>query len=776
MPDVEAAREHRLDMDVHLLGPPSLILNTLERLQVETIEDLLALRMDQVRATRGVGTAKADAIAALRERAERSLRGGGAAEVLKGADTAPTLLEELVAARVDPDRPWEQLLVQLDTRTRNVLERAGLVTLRDVVVRHEAGTLTRIDGFGQAASSRLAEQLDQLVTLGYERYMWGEGGRPGSVEQALAQLVSELEARPTDQKLLRLRYHQACEEPTLEQLGEALGISRERVRQRLQRCLERGRRRWGPLIEELLAPLDEALRERGEILATDVALAQTGCATPRRLELALHLTGWRWRWCERGVGLTRMEAEAYEACLEALRRQLQARAIALLEVDELLGWARQAGWPGGREELVALARARWEVGVARDGRLINPFVDAATLHLRVLEELGEPASLGELAWAIQETLSEEEPPSERQLYLNLTRAEQAYYVARGVYQHASSLPIAPERLEALAHRALEALEGVDHAVSAGALLEQLRRDLGGDEDLEGVTPMLLREVLGRDARIQLFQSTDMVAHLDWFGGERVTQREHVAAVLAEAEEPLTCEQVCARMPTHVSFHPGAIHTTLQRAPEVLNLGRGRFLHRDGVGLTPSRLEALCEQAVGALLERGVPQAAPRLLEELPEGPSRAFLVAHPEGPAILYALLARHPRVASGSGQLVMALEAEGAELEGRDPVVEALEALLDEVSVETPAELGRLLLERHGWEASPSPIYHALARAERSGRIVRLFDTWRALRSAPVDALLEALQARGQDALERILASSPEANTALEERLREALEQTRER
>ncbi|MEC9399341.1 MAG: hypothetical protein VX475_17070, partial [Myxococcota bacterium] len=201
-------------MDVYVLKPPSLILNTLEKLHVLTIQDLLDLDMARVRKTRGVGKSKIQAIENLKELAKETLEEKDLYSLLEGKSTTRYIIDELIAVGIDPDTDWRELLGQLSTRTHNLLVRGELATLREVVLRYEAGTLSRINGFGEATAREIEQHLDRLVTTGPEGYIWGDEGRPESFERACQRLLEDTEREGDG--LFRMRYAQ---EMTLEEIG-----------------------------------------------------------------------------------------------------------------------------------------------------------------------------------------------------------------------------------------------------------------------------------------------------------------------------------------------------------------------------------------------------------------------------------------------------------------------------------------------------------------------------------------------------------------------------
>ena len=455
------------------------------------------------------------------------------------------------------------------------------------------------------------------------------------------------------------------------------------------------------------------------------------------ISLALDLVGHRTRWIEDDGALTSLEPASYESLWAALQRIVQESEQERLSLAGLVERARQLGWVTTREEFARIARRRWKAQVLLEShQLINPWVSTSALYARVMKDIGEPVDAQTFGLVLMRELELEAPPEARYISQQLGQAEAVYYVDRGIYAHANALELPLAELEAIALERVESLRHTSHAVSTATLL-----DPQAFPKHIHISPMLLRDLMGRHERIQVFQSTDMVAHRDAFDGQRKTQLEHVEEILRAAGCALSCDELCERMPEHVSFHRGAVYACLLEARFALKLGQGMFFHRACIGLMPDFLEALLTASREVLRAQGSPLGAGLLLERMGT-PAAAFLSALPLGERVFGALLAEHPEVLKGAGHLLMWHE-DGAHMR---PGLAALGELLGEHVVMTPAQLMQGLEREHGWAAGSGALYYVLELAERAGLVERVFGKWRVLAQALEQDIFEALHARAKE------------------------------
>lgn len=701
-----------------VLTPPSLIENTLLSFGIETISELLDMDLEEVANTKGVGKGKVDALRALKSRARTVLE-----QTSPFTDESLTLLDELIATGVDIDQPWAHVLTRLNQRARTVLEREGLLTLRDLVLRFESGSLKHLAGFGEGTERHLGALLERLITQGLEYFLFGEKGQPQSTSEVIAHFLEHLTEE--DRQLVELRFIQ---QETLEKIAQSFELTREAIRQRLDKLLEQGKAHYGELLSQLLSPLLELLTHQGGLIHLHEAIALGHEQDISKLLLALSLQGTNATIIQ-DLFVSTLPQEDYIHIIQQLQRQVAQDSRDYIPIAELNSTLLSLGVKLPKHQLAELLQASWEVPY-RDLELLNPWLETSAQYGALLKRLGRAVHLDELTQLIQQRYELELAPQERQIYIHLQRNPDIYYVERGTYAHKDALPLPLETLQEAAAWSIQQLAGTEHAVSASIFIPSLvEQQLLPHE----VSSLLLRDLMGRDARIQTFQSTDFVAHLDSFLGHRKTQEEHVSEILLESAQPMTCDEVCAQYPTYLTCHRSAIYTTLSSASFSLNLPQGRFVHRDSIGLTTHALSRLLDQVTAQLTAHAQPITATCLLESLASDPSAAYLQAHPFGSALLWSLARERPELLCGRGELMM-IKPQDEPLQ--DPLTHALLAILEQELLMTPTGLRREIVFRHSYLSSHGPIYSALDKAEQRGLTRRVLLKYRALIQTPKEAL----------------------------------------
>ena len=118
---------------------------------------------------------------------------------------------------------------------------------------------------GHAAPALVEAAVRQMSRL--DHVLFGELGPPKDLFALLEHVWLHLD--DDDRTMVRQR---TLEGRTLEEIGAPMGLSRERVRQRIERSMRRSRRRFADSAKGLLDPVLTALRSRG-LVPLDEALA-----------------------------------------------------------------------------------------------------------------------------------------------------------------------------------------------------------------------------------------------------------------------------------------------------------------------------------------------------------------------------------------------------------------------------------------------------------------------------------------------------------------------
>lgn len=231
--------------------------------------------------------------------------------------------------------------------------------------------------------------------------------------------------------------------------------------------------------------------------------------------------------------------------------------------------------------------------------------------------------------------------------------------------------------------------------------------------------------------IKTFQSTDFVAHLDTFEGQRKTQEEHVETILLATHKTLSCDDVCEQYPKYLTCSRGAIYTTLSQAKFALNLGQGRFIHKAQIGLTELAQQQLINAAIECLRAQNTPMTSASILEMLAL-PAAAFLGVHERGADILWALLKNNTQIVGGKGQLLgMADDT----LDIQEPLSRAILNIMKKSVILTPAQIRKEIIFQYSYLANHGPIYDAIERVIERGYMRTFLNQWRIINDAdPVD------------------------------------------
>ncbi|MFW5968296.1 MAG: helix-hairpin-helix domain-containing protein [Persicimonas sp.] len=698
---------------VSVLKPPSLVENVLERLQVGTVGDLLELTDEQLAEAPGVGTKKIEVIGDLKERAHEELEFD--AHGLSEASETQLLSDRLDKRGIDMDEDWERILRVLPTRARGAFESVGYSSIGELVDAFERGELSRLPNFGPKTLDRVEEILELIAAEGLEYYLFGERGRPTTISGLIEQALDSLEDE--DRDVIERRFFDG---DTFGAIGDDFGVSFQAIQARFDTLVETLEYRYGPEAEKLVDPLVEACEEAGGILSSEMVEEHTDEDDLRRVLFVLHIAGRTDFRLWQNQFLTPLHQNDIQEKLRNLRDQIVETGRAMLPYERIENFARRAGLKLDQPSLSRLFEVAWDVEVRPDRPTQNPWARRSDHVANVLEDAGEPMTAHQILAALESSAEHDsgiDEISERALNGLLHRHEDIYTLKRGVYVHTSALPVTTAVLDEVVDWCVDRLEGQKGQISTKYLLGEL-----ADEglDREGLTPYLLKDALSRHPKVLTFKNTYLVAHAESFEESGKTLADRVEAVLADADSPLTVEDVIDRLPEGIDYHRMSIYTTLLSAPFSLNLGNNRFVHIDFVGLRENRRERLVDAVYDALPEDGTPMSCGDLLDQLEEMPEARSLALRDFGSGLLWGLLREDDRVMCGPGELV----ARDIDSDRQHVLRTAIGQIVADYGAAYPREVRSELRDQYGYSGSDSAVFGSLTRSAEEGRLLRLPDS----------------------------------------------------
>ncbi len=695
---------------VSVLNPPSLIQNVLERFQVGTVGELLELSDDELREARGVGAKKIEVISDLKHRAQRELEFDQ--HGLSEASETQLLSDRLDNMGVNMNEPWERVLRVLPTRARGAFESVGYGSIGDLVDAFERGELSRLPNFGPKTLDRVEQILETIASEGLEAYLFGERGRPQSIDELVDQALQSLEN--SDRDIVRRRFFAG---DTFGEIGDDYGVSFQAIQARFDTLVETLSFRFGPEAEVLVEPLVDACDTAGGLLPVERVEEVTDLDDLREVLFALHIAGLADYRIWQAVFLTPLHQSDIDTKLRALRDAIVETGRAMLPFEQVKTFARRAGIRLERRGLQHLFEVAWQVDIAQSGPIRNPWARRSDHVANVLEDAGRAMTAQEILERLETSEEHEhgiDEISERALNGLLHRHEDIYTIERGTYVHASALPVGRQALNEVVDWCVHRLEGETGQISTKYLLGELEE---AGLAKRGLTPYLLKDALSRHPEVLTFKNTYLVAHAETFEESGKTLADRVEAVLAEARTPLTVEDVIDRLPEGIDYHRMSIYTTLLSAPFSLNMGNNRFVHIDFVGLSENRRKRLLDAVYGRLPDDGTPMSCQDLLDELGDMPEARALSIREHGSGLLWGLLREDERVVCGPGELV----ARDIGSESQHVLRTAIGQIVAEHGAAYPREVRSELRSQYGYGGSDSAVFGSLTRSAEEGRLLRL-------------------------------------------------------
>ncbi len=538
---------------IPLPTPPGLIQATLERLKVTTVRELVSLDPQSIN-LQGVGRKKIETIQSFQE------------EVLA---RHPAVADQLPTPLPTPPDILKNLLIRLN-----------LTTVEDVLA-YDVRILKQLPRVGWTRQKAMADWQKELV----EKFSRKRATPPppppipmppeDSLDAMADWLIERLDER--QQAMVRVRYEEGG---TLQDTGNAIGVSRERARQLLRATMNDHSRQYGLVIQ---AKLNEVYR----LEETDGWLIRLGI-TPGLAPWKAHFliesaTTTSWHRVDE-AHLCDSGQSAFSQLLQTLRADLPAHGG--LSVESLNTLAEKHDLSPALTRYLLITFFGW-ISTA-DGVLLPNIEDftASEWLNRKLRSHGKPAHQGEVAgWlmdreGIDETRREEEfPRFFRMVEGRLDRLEDVYRYQRGTFIHRDALNIDAEDLVGLIDRCVERIRGQTGPISTLKLLTDLRKSDPAPTP-QAVTPHLLKYLLARHPEVLPLRKFHVACRAT-YEEDGVELKDRIQAILQAADRPLTLEEVADRLPAEAAYSINSVNQALYALGANEGGERGMFSAESG---------------------------------------------------------------------------------------------------------------------------------------------------------------------------------------------------
>lgn len=533
-----------VDLDASIPRPELRLDNVLRRAEVKTLRDLVALDLFELSRMRGVGQTIIDGIRAFRD------------GLLSGV-------------RV-PD-PLQAVEVDLDDRHRDLPEPPSLIAnlLRKLEVR-TFGELFALDlqEVGEIRGVG-AKKVDAIHAFRQELLARPSPGdtspheppQPVTLDDLVLRMLDELQER--EATAISMRFEKGA---TLAELGDALGLSRERARQIAREALRKLHVSFG---RDAAALLENACPEFGGVAYDVQAL---GIEPWRALLVATvaHTTSWIYAepilWPETASSLKALES--------AVSGSIEVRRV---EADRIAELAVELEVPEAVLRLVMTRRMTW---LERNGALVLP--EAEMEHddwiLSRLKEAGPTHQNVVGQWLMErDGLSAEEQTEKSRSYIRkaeqlLSRLEDAWRWDRGTFIHTAGIPVSQAELRAMVAWCVERIEGRTGPYGVKKLLGEL--DEAGF-DVSALNWYLMKDALVRDEGAIALRKGN-VACANSYDEVGIDLEERILEVLRRAEGPLDVSTVLRRLPPNYDVSEVAVRHRLSTSESVVSPKRGIY--------------------------------------------------------------------------------------------------------------------------------------------------------------------------------------------------------
>lgn len=544
--------------DLKAMGP------LLRKLGISTYRDLTTVQLDAVGGMPGVGRRKVKCLFELAAEAER--RGGTL--VRRASAMAAEGSVALDTPRFNYDH-WNlaSALGRLPKRIVNVIESAGLMTVGELKHWHKNTSPTEVKNYGRRTHAHLASVLERLEDEGHESLVFG-GGLPATLNELAERYIENVDS--SVREYFELRVVQGF---TLEQVGQQMGVTRERVRQIVKVEISETTPSWGPRAQELLEPMFLAFESGGGVAPTNWLFERLGSPSRWALELACQLAG-----AEllvdviQGVS-TSLPREEFFTTRGILRRQFLE--VEALTADVVRGALTAVGISIATDELAEFSDLMFGITIDGDYAYLNQR-STQYMYIAALRDAAGPVSAEYVASRVNEVEPSLEA-SKRNAVMHFSRSRQAFSHAHGMWVHEDHLGVPREIVDGLAASCLARVEQVrGQAVSVRLLLAELVKSSACPAE---VTPHILRDALVQTGRVRGWRSGTDVA---WLGGDvaKTTISEWLNEVAPELEQPFSIEELAQTVALRSGYEAkSVVAQAYQAGGDLVPIGRGQYLSR-----------------------------------------------------------------------------------------------------------------------------------------------------------------------------------------------------
>ena len=597
---------------------------TLGQLGVATWADVLEL---DERALDGAGHVGAKRKSSLLQAVERARQTRTTTPPLA---TVSQPLEQLRAQGIPAEARIEEVLIDLPSRPQRALREQGVNTLGELIAFCEQQRWSELRSFGMKSKAEIVDHLSTLLTLGRAAYLFGPAGEPSSLGEVVRRVMNSLS--PRERRIIEARYRKAH---TLEVVGKAHKLTRERVRQIEAVILTQAARRY----QAVVGQLSQALRQEMERnlgacdLDTAFGLLKEPMA-PYQIRLAFALMDLNVTVVDR-VLLHTWDTERKLEVVVLARQALSSCPQRWLSAQDVQQCMHQELEFDLSDEAMPTFLRILGLEQHEDGLWSNPSMSGADMVAAALLEHGGIHTLEQLVhlYASRQGCM---PTDLRTMYRWASTHESIYRLDRDAYLHAAHLPLPLPQLQAAARRALEAL--TDQTATNFHQLHARLVEAGEIE--ESLTPRLLYDATTRLPGVQSYRGGGLDLSLSNDHLERETLSERLALVLFAARGIASADALAAEVRRHHHYHEHSHHAALLGLACAIPLGTSTYIHRDHLPWTDRQLEHLCA-AIQQVLPPSTPLGVARVLRRLPNQPILEQIQSLEHGHALLCGIIKR---------------------------------------------------------------------------------------------------------------------------------------